>query len=90
MIILEIGHVTQLATTMGDDLLPMEVAVATAGGASEELWRALVPSRHELTTPVDNMATDAYCVVLEALAVPEIGRRWRQRLGQSRHIGEFS
>lgn len=70
----------QLAATMGDDLLPVEVKVATAGNALEELWRALVPG-HELSTPIDGIVTEAHRVVLDALEVSEIGHPQRHCLG---------
>lgn len=70
-----------LTATVGDDLLPVEDAVATAGGTLEELRHALIHDRHEHTTPVDDVAVEARRVVLEALAVLEIGRWRRRRIG---------
>ncbi|THU60037.1 hypothetical protein C4D60_Mb07t08400 [Musa balbisiana] len=56
------------ATSLG--FLPVEVAVATAGGAAECVERPLLARRHELPAPVHRMPPDPYRVILQALPIP--------------------
>lgn len=50
-------------------LLPVEVAVAVAGGALEGFEGSFVAAGHELAAAVGDVAADVGGVVLEALAV---------------------
>jgi len=65
----------QLKGALGG-VLPVEVAVAVAGGAFEGVEGALGARRHELAAAVERVAADSDGVVLEALFVVSLGGVW--------------
>lgn len=57
--------------TLAVVLFPVEIAVATAGGAHERFEGSFLAVGHEFSTPIGDVSSDVGCVVPEALLVAD-------------------